>query len=136
MPATPFVSSPPLRFRAVPDSLSLSHLEGSECCLIHADNPLSQLHGVYLNPQVRVGYNPEAYAAVHPTRAWLSLQNLAVALWENRIRRWTTSSYFKMQVVRSRVAKWEKDHPQQRESGDFCLINEMQVLVANGWAHV
>ncbi|RAK81436.1 glycosyltransferase family 69 protein [Aspergillus fijiensis CBS 313.89] len=136
MPATPFVSSPPLRFRAVPDSLSLSHLEGSECCLIHADNPLSQLHGVYLNPQVRVGYNSEAYAAVHPTRAWLSLQNLAVALWENRIRRWTTSSFFKMQVVRSRVAKWEKDHPQQRESGDFCLINEMQVLVANGWAHV
>ncbi|PYH47077.1 glycosyltransferase family 69 protein [Aspergillus saccharolyticus JOP 1030-1] len=136
MPAAPFLSSPPLRFRAIPDSLALSHLEGSECCLIHADNPLSQTHGVYLNPQVRVGYKPEAYAAVHPARAWLSLQNIAMALWENRIRRWTTSSYFKLQVVRGRIAKWQGNQPQQREKGDFCLINEMQVLVANGWAHV
>ncbi|RAL11779.1 glycosyltransferase family 69 protein [Aspergillus homomorphus CBS 101889] len=136
MPAAPFVSATPLRFRAVPDSLALSHLEGSECCLIHADNPLSQAHGVYLNPHVRVGYNPEAYAAVHPARAWLSRQSIALALWKNRIRRWTTTSYFKMQVVRSRVARWENAHPEQQESGDFCLINEMQVLVANGWAHV
>ncbi|EFY90951.1 polysaccharide export protein (CAP59) [Metarhizium acridum CQMa 102] len=53
MPAEPFVSSTKLRFRGVPDSLANYHLEGSECCLIHADNPLSRTLGVYLNPKVK-----------------------------------------------------------------------------------
>jgi hypothetical protein len=37
MPARPFVSSPSLRFRGIPDSLAASYIEGSECCLIHTD---------------------------------------------------------------------------------------------------
>ncbi|OJI81175.1 hypothetical protein ABZX51_010635 [Aspergillus tubingensis] len=136
MPIEPFVSTPPLRFRAISDSLALSHLEGSECCLIHADNPLSKQDGVYLNPKVRVGYNPAAYEAVHPTGAWLSLQHVALALWENRLRRWFTTPFFKKLVVRKRIAGWHDDHIDEQEPGDFCLINEMQVLVSNGWAHV
>src|SRR5438270_8111059 len=36
--ADPFYRDPPLSFRGIPDSLAIHHLEGSECCLIHADN--------------------------------------------------------------------------------------------------
>ncbi|PYI06502.1 hypothetical protein BO78DRAFT_116139 [Aspergillus sclerotiicarbonarius CBS 121057] len=136
MPIDPFVSTPPLRFRAISDSLAQSHLEGSECCLIHADNPLSQAMGVYLNPRVRVGYNPAAYAAVHPTGAWLSLQHVTLALWENRLRRWMTTPSLKQLVVRRRISRWQDDHAGEEEPGEFCLINEMQVLADNGWAHV
>lgn len=136
MPVDPFTSNPPLRFRAVPDSLAEHHLEGSECCLIHADNPLSQTKGVYVNPAVRVGYNGPAYAATHPARAWISLQHVALALWENRIRRWVTTQALKTLAVRRRVAAWEACDSGRFEPGEFCIINEMQMLAANGWAHV
>lgn len=136
MPTDPFTSNPPLRFRAVPDSLAEYHLEGSECCLIHADNPLSQTKGVYVNPTVRVGYNGLAYDAIHPLRAWVSLQNVALALWENRVRRWIPTQIFKKLAVRRRVASWESGDTGRFEPGEFCVINEMQVLAANGWAHV
>ena len=65
MHAAPFMSNPSLSFRGMPDSLALHHLEGSECCLIHVDNPLSAEYGVFVNPNVRVGYSGEAYEAVH-----------------------------------------------------------------------
>lgn len=136
MPTEPFISNPPLRFRAIPDSLANHHLEGSECCLIHVDNPLSQTKGVYVNPLVRVGYNGRAYSAVHPASAWVSLQNVALALWENRIRRWTTTQIFKKLRIRWRVAAWHGADSKRFEPGEFCIINEMQVLVENGWAHV
>lgn len=136
MPIDPFISNPPLRFRAIPDSLAEHHLEGSECCLIHADNPLSQTKGVYVNPLVRVGYNGPAYSAVHPTIAWIALQKVGLALWENRIRRWTTTQQFKKLRVRWRVAGWQGADSGRFEPAEFCIINEMQVLVENGWAHV
>lgn len=136
MSAVPFVSPNPLRFRAIPDSLALFHLEGSECCLIHADNPLSATKGVYLNPNVRVGYSGPAYNAVHPAHNWLSFWRILVALWENRLRCWTTTPIFKEWLVRSRVHRWKAQDKQNQEPGEFCLINEMQVLVENGWAHV
>jgi hypothetical protein len=34
------------------------------------------------------------------------------------------------------VKYWESSRKQNHEPGGFCLINEMQVLVENGWAHV
>lgn len=136
MPAEPFVSSSKLRFRAVPDSLAEYHLEGSECCLIHADNPLSRTRGVFLNPQVRVGYSVEAYKAVHPeTGAWVSSLEIFFGLWVNRVLRWVTFSYEAM-VVRRRLARWEREGADRKEVGDFCLIDEMQVLAFNGWSHV
>ncbi|KAM0446666.1 hypothetical protein ACHAO4_009338 [Trichoderma viride] len=136
MPAEPFISSTKLRFRAVSDSLAAHHLEGSECCLIHADNPLSKTKGVYLNPRVRVGYNYPAYAATHPaTKAWVSPWDIFAGRWVNRFRRWTTWT-FDSWVVRWRVGRWEREKKGNREPGEFCLINEMQVLVHNGWAHV
>ncbi|QKX55062.1 uncharacterized protein TRUGW13939_02154 [Talaromyces rugulosus] len=141
MDSLPFQSSvSPLRFRGTPDSLALTHVEGSECCLIHADNPLSKSKGVYLNPRVRVGYNGPAYTAVHPTRSWLSISEIALGLWENWWRRTFTTQWFKQTVIRRRVAGWKSERARvdqsREESGEFCLINEMQVLVSNGWAHV
>ncbi|KAG5664129.1 hypothetical protein HG530_004957 [Fusarium avenaceum] len=136
MPTEPFISSSKLRFRGIPDSLAEHHLEGCECCLIHADNPLSKTRGVYLNPHVRVGYNLAAYQAVHPEQgAWVSTWQIFSGLWINRIMRWV-SAPFDSWVVRRRVAAWEKEGMGRREPGEFCLINEMQVLVERGWAHV
>ena len=57
MNAEPFYDKThPLRFRGVPNTLAHRHVEGSECCLIHADNRLSKDLGVWINPKVRVGY--------------------------------------------------------------------------------
>ncbi|KGQ11821.1 hypothetical protein BBAD15_g2447 [Beauveria bassiana D1-5] len=114
MPADPFVSPTKLRFRGIPDSLALQHLEGSECCLIHADNPLSRTLGVYVNPRVRVGYTLPAYQAVHPADGASSLASGPTA---------------------SSAGRASQDMA-RHEPGVFCLINEMQVLAENGWAHV
>ena len=134
--SSPFYRASPLRFRGISDSLAIHHLEGSECCLIHADNPQSAVKGVWLNPNVRVGYDPNAYAAVHTMEPWPSLYDRLIGLWENRIRRWVTTVWFKEWVVRRRIKKWAKEDRNRREPGPHCLINEMQVLVYNGWAHV
>ncbi|RDA85758.1 hypothetical protein CP532_4562, partial [Ophiocordyceps camponoti-leonardi (nom. inval.)] len=135
MPTEPFVSSTRLRFRGIPDSLAAYHLEGSECCLIHADNPLSKSLGVYVNPRVRVGYNLAAYEATHRGAAWVSAWGVFRGLWSNRVRRWTEFR-LKNVVVNRRVRRWEEERAGNSEPGRFCLINEMQVLADNGWAHV
>jgi len=138
MNAEPFYQTPRLAFRGVPDSLAQSHVEGSECCLIHADNPFTRKQGVWLNPNVRVGYNDHAYREVNPegSNTWLSLLSIARGLWTNRLKRWCSSPWFKESVMRRRIDQWAKSHPDSHEVGSVCLINEMQVLTANGWAHV
>ncbi|KAJ5619164.1 hypothetical protein N7510_003148 [Penicillium lagena] len=136
MPAGPFYAKSPLRFRGIPDSLASAHLEGSECCLIHADNRLSKYLGIYLNPRVRVGYNGDAYDAVNPTGKWLSRWQILRGLWSNRLRRWTSSPLPKEMAIRNRVEKWAAQSEHNHEPGVFCLVNEMQVLHPRGWAHV
>ena len=127
----------PLQFRGVKDTLAGFHLEGSECCLIHYDNPISSQKGVWLNPNVRVGYSVEAYDLVHsPSGNWPSLLEAYRGHWWNRVSRWLTKDYMKLRTVHSRVATWQKTGEARFESGVQCLINEMQVLVENGWAHV
>ena len=128
----------PLEFRGVPDTLAEYHLEGSECCLIHADNPLSHTRGVWLNPDVRVGYHCDAYNAVHtPLFVWPPVIERIRGIWQNRLLRWTTFVFHKEWVVKRRMEKWRKQKLAERyEPGIHCLINEMQVLVSNGWAHV
>lgn len=127
-----------LSFRGTPDTLAAYHLEGSECCLIHADNPLTATHGVYLNPNVRVGYNAEAYRAVNPGGCWVSWYGILAGLWKNRIHRWSTAPLIalKERRVEGRVKDWQKEDPSREEKGQFCLVNEMHVIVGNGWAHV
>lgn len=144
--AAPFYkpTTSPLRFRGTPDSLATYHLEGSECCLIHTDNPLSASKGVWLNPNVRVGYSAIAYDTVNPgserANAWVGTASVLHGNWENRVLRWLTTTWFDDSTVRRRIEKWmdagSDDVGVRKESGAACLINEMQVLVGNGWAHV
>jgi hypothetical protein len=141
--AGPFYQNPPLRFRGVADDLATHHLEGSECCLIHVDNELSATHGVWLNPNVRVSYNPTAEEVVHPkTGVWPTRSEKVKGIWSNRLARWTGfhSRYMEWYVVDRRMRSWwnEAQHGvgANREDGMHCLINEMQVVVDNGWAHV
>lgn len=136
MPAASFTASFPLRFRGIPDSLASSHLEGSECCLIHADNPLSTQYGVFMNPRVRVGYSGPAYVAVNPISHWLSARTILQGLWINRLRRWTSTTWLSDKVVQHRIDRWAALSPQNRETGRFCIINEMQLLHPNGWYHL
>lgn len=71
--AAPFYGANGLRFRGVDDSLAALHVEGSECCLIHADNPLRDDFGVFVNPSVRVSYNITTYGILNPSvgeRVW------------------------------------------------------------------
>lgn len=142
--AGPFYNDPPIRFRGIPDSLAAHHLEGSECCLIHVDNELSAKQGVWLNPNVKVAYNTEAYKVVNPeTGVWPSKTQRVKGIWSNRLVRWTgfPRRYIERYVVDRRLRLWRNEEqrkvegePHQGES--HCLINEMQVLVENGWAHV
>ena len=134
--AVPFYAPSPLRFRGISDSLAAHHLEGSECCLIHADNPLTSTHGVWLNPDVRVGYSPEAYDAVHPGASWPSVTESIVGIWKTRFISWFTTTIFKASRVNNRLEKWHKADSGRSEPGKQCLINEMQTLIENGWAHV
>ncbi|KAL2261752.1 hypothetical protein VTK26DRAFT_3459 [Humicola hyalothermophila] len=165
MAPAPFLDTAnPLRFRGIPDSLAdpRYHLEGSECCLIHADNA-AKPHasgsdsGVFVNPAVRVGYSRRAYDAVHSSSSsssgasgsgsWLSLWQIWSGMWRNRVARWATTPWFKEMMVRRRVRRWvdegkrmagggNDEGGEREEKGGFCLVNEMQVVVSNGWAHL
>jgi hypothetical protein len=137
MDATPFYDiESPLEFRGIPDSLAKRHVEGSECCLIHADNPLTASRGVWLNPDVRVGYSGPAYEAVHRDFIWLTMTQFISGIWKNRLLRYTTTTWFTKRIVLDRLHAWERETSKHQELGAHCLINEMQVLVSNGWAHV
>lgn len=155
MDTAPFYATPPLQFRGIPDSLAASHLEGSESCLVHADHrlvsPATADHGVWLNPNVRVAYSTAAYATV-ASRSWLSPLQISLGLWQNRFRRWLTTVWIKESIVRRRVTAWmrqtrvppekqtynifaDPEEGERVEPGWFCLVNEMQLLVKNGWRH-
>jgi len=136
-----------LPFRAIPDSLASKHLEGSECCLIHTDlatsNPSNA--GTYINPSVRVGYTIEAYNQTHfgpDENMFLSGTQYVLATWLHRINRLRTPSAEKqLKAVTGRVRKWLKDEETlaKRElelgKGEMCLIDEMHLLIWNGWKH-
>ena len=131
-----------LKFRGIGDGLAGEHLEGSECCLVHADNPFSDTRGVWVNTAVRVGYSGRAYDAVHDARGavWPNSREVVWGVWRNRVGRWVRSVVVKEARVAGRVKKWREEGrkigEERVERGGFCLINEMQVLRENGWAHV
>jgi hypothetical protein len=139
MPSQPFYADHhPLRFRGIPDSLAELHLEGSECCLVHQDNPLTREFGVWLNPNVLVGYNKIAYDTMKDLSVPNSVLGYMRSIWTNRLRRWLTSDLIKRYVVKSRVSRWKNadSGTPRTENGLDCIINEMQVLVHNGWKHL
>lgn len=138
--AEPFYAPSPLRFRGVADSLAKYHLEGSECCLIHADYQRVDDEGVWLNPNVRVGYNPYAYETVNPQYGgvWPTWREKVKGVWQNRLSRWLVwpRRWSEKLQVKRRVRAWEAEGKDNHEEALHCLINEMQVLVENGWQHV
>ncbi|KAL4922177.1 cryptococcal mannosyltransferase 1-domain-containing protein [Aspergillus aurantiobrunneus] len=126
MGTEPIYSARPIQFRGVPDSLAAKHVVASESCLIHADNIISKRRGVYLNPFVRVGHNAPAYSTTRPNSHWLSTWEIFESIWENRLRRWFSSPFFKGWSLRSRVSAWEAEDENNSERGDFCLADEVQ----------
>ncbi|KAI3401694.1 hypothetical protein diail_9358 [Diaporthe ilicicola] len=143
--AAPFQADPPLRFRAIPDALADLHLEGSECCLVHADNPLSAeaAGGVWLNPNVRVGYSVPAYEAVRARHGekFPGVWATVAGAWANRWLRWkgTLSHRVEDATVAKRLRQWVAEAPEgepRREPGVSCLINEKQIMWMNGWRHL
>jgi hypothetical protein len=142
--ADPFYDDQALIFHGIPDSLALHHLEASECCLIHADNRLTQLRGVWLNPNVRVSYNPESDKVVRAeTGLWPTQTEKFMGIWRNRLAR--VVGVFRRNIQQYTVGKriwlWRHQEPEEAQTevpGHWahCLINEMQVLVHNGWKHL
>lgn len=149
--AAPFYHpTTPLQFRAIPDSLADMHLEASECCLIHADNDPSlnptrnSGGGVWLNPNVRVGYSVSTYHAVQGKQGAVfpGPYGTIVGAWANRWLRWRSrlQQHLEITTVLKRVRKWQEATPHgeelRREPGVACLINEKQIMWMNGWRHL
>ena len=156
--SSPFYASPPLTFRGTSDSLAKEHVEGSECCLIHADNHrLRAEKGIWMNPNVRVSYNLTTYENVNPgagreaplsaiggkrREKWPGKWEAVRGVWSNRQARWFgwVRAWSEAKLVRRRVERWvEKGNvlgEERVEKGMECLVNEMQVLFQNGWMHV
>ncbi|KAL8821921.1 MAG: hypothetical protein Q9191_007215 [Dirinaria sp. TL-2023a] len=134
--ADPFTGIDALSFRGIDDSLASYHVEGSECCLVHADNPLTASKGVWINPNVRVGYSPQAYESVHSSVPWPGVGGAWLGLWRNRAGRFFSSEKWRRNTVDAKLKQWGAAQQSRFEPGRYCLINEMQVLVENGWAHV
>lgn len=143
--AAPFYATPALRFRGVPDSLAAWHLEASECCLIHADNHDTPATGagVWLNPNVRVAYKPEVYSVVNPENGvWPRAAEKVWGVWSRRMlgRMGAFRRRREGTVVAARVERWLEQANEAgetvRDSANFCLIDEMQVLESAGWRHV
>lgn len=134
--AKPFYGIDRIYFRGISDSLAKHHIEASECCLIHIDNPLSTTKGVWLNPDVRVGYSSPAYEAVNSGNIYPGLAASVRGVWKNRLWRWIVPAGIQNGIVKQTVKRWMKENGQNYEHGEECLVNEMQVLIANGWAHV
>lgn len=130
-----------LRFRGVSDSLAEKHVEGSECCLIHADNPLREKKGIYVNPNVRVGYKREVYEMVNGKGGWPGRWEAVRGVWGARlgwVREWG-SGWVERGLVGRRVQTWMEEgegEESREELGLECLINEMQVLYQSGWRHL
>lgn len=153
--STPFYANPPLTFRGTSDELAKEHVEGSECCLVHADNrKLREEKGVWMNPNVRVTYNLTTYEDVNPgagredvlggkgRRKWPGKWEAVSGVWSNRRARWLgwVMAWSEAKIVKRRVERWvEKGKilgEEREERGVECLVNEMQILFENGWMHV
>ena len=126
-----------LQFRGIDDSLAVEHLEGSESCLIHADNTLSRSKGVWINPDVRVAYNTTPYDVMSATDgvAWPSSVEVATGVWLNRLKRWSRAFFLVDHGVENKIAAWRQQDTGHREPGNYCIIDEMQIVLWNGWGH-
>ena len=138
-----------LRFRGVPDTLALKHLEASECCLIHADLIASgqARKGIFLNPAVRTGYTSEAYHLTHDSSigGFVTAWQYVRGVYKNRLARWkndgiSSSAGQSMAKVYTKIKQWQDEGlilgERRAEVGGYCTIMEMHILIWNGWKHV
>ena len=126
----------PLSFRAVNDSLAGSYLEASECCLIHYDNPSSSSKGVWMNPNVRVGYDVMRYEAVHRPSGWPS----SAETMSGRVAdlfHWLVRLKGRRELIDRQYEEWAQKDTSKTEIGSDCLVNQMMVVSENGtWSEV
>jgi hypothetical protein len=101
----------------------------------HSDSDSNQ---VFLNPLVRVSYTPAA------SKAQTSILQLVIERVTARyvgiaydIRDW----WVRRKLVKDRTERAEKVRKWEQETGEkgvgeVCLIDQMQLLTPNGWAHI
>lgn len=141
--------TPGLRFRGLPDSLAVMGLEASECCLIHADLIARKQaqKGIFINPAARSGYERAAWDLTHlpPDDNFVSLYQYISGVYYMRLARWkidgvSSSAGQNMRRIYEKIAGWAdtgKALGETREEvGDYCAIEEMHILIWNGWKHV
>ncbi|KAH6888372.1 cryptococcal mannosyltransferase 1-domain-containing protein [Coprinopsis sp. MPI-PUGE-AT-0042] len=116
------------------DAKPFHHVEASECCLIHADNPESKRKGVWVNPHVRVAYHEDAYLLM---RNWPTLKDKVTGAWFNFRNDFSGMPYPKEWITNA-VKNWlEEDATREgSEPGLFCLEDQMQILTAQSWQTV
>ncbi|KAL8835215.1 MAG: hypothetical protein Q9170_003411 [Blastenia crenularia] len=129
----------PLKFRGIPDSLAQYHVEASECCTVHYDNPLTSSLGVWINPAVRVGYSSAAYNAVQTGDRqpnWPTRSELRWGHWKSKWIWRLQDPGFSLSIwkTRYRLRQWQRNHPQELEPGLACASDLAMVLTSNGWA--
>ncbi|KAI5292225.1 Obg-like ATPase, partial [Ascosphaera acerosa] len=117
-PPPPASDGQPLRFRGISDSLAAHHVEGSECCLIHYDNPLTRSKGVWVNPHVRVGYNAAARASVDPAAgARFPSRSEAVGGWLWSVLAAATGLPWRNGRIGREVSAWRREAAGNDEPG-------------------
>jgi hypothetical protein len=57
------------------------------------------------------------------------------AIWTNRLHRWFSTAWWRKWEVQQQVMMWTKETG-GREVGEFCIVDEMQVIMETGWKHV
>lgn len=121
--AAPFLPPTNLRFRSIGDDLAWYHVEASERCLIHYDNPDTPKKGVWLNPKVRVAYSKKMWERVKemPLKGWRRPKWILKG--EDNKARLPRSN----KVIESRVKKWGG-----KEEAVECLVEQVQVVVMEG----
>jgi len=71
---------------------------------------------------------------------WLSAWEKVQGAWRICWARFMGSlgRYLERRLIADRLAKWEEGGGTEvhREAGRVCIVNEMQILVDNGWMHV
>ena len=91
-----------------------------------------------------MGYNAKAYGKVNPRNGvWPGKVRKLWGVWGNRVVRWMGGwgRHGEKRLVEKRLEEWRTEERQPGEEehvevGQQCIVNEMQVLVGNGWEHV
>ena len=93
---------------------------------------------------MRVGYTELAYNQTHfgEAETFISARQYVLAMWLHRLNRLRTeSAEMGMSVVRQRLEKWKGEvekgltREKRDEYGEMCLVDEMHLLIWNGWKH-